>query len=65
MLGKVAKTGHQSEQARSTGPPWTPVFGPKKSVENRGKTSRGVTFPCVLQWFAIFDVLVVLTGLGE
>ena len=64
MLGKVAKTGHQSEQARWTGPPWTPVFGPEKSVKNRGKTSRRVTSPVFCNGFVRFGVLVMLTGLG-
>ena len=47
-LAKVAKTTHQSDQARSTGPPWTPVFGPNTVLhKNKGKTSRRMTFPCV------------------
>ena len=57
MLGKVAKTGHQSEQARSAGPPWTPVFGPKKVLTNWGKTSLRVTFHCVVQCILLCKIL--------
>ena len=64
-LAKVAKTTHQSEQARSTGPPWTPVFGPEK-VFKQWQNEPECDFPMrFCNGVVRFGALVVLTGLGE